>query len=142
VFASGALHELNRFQKQDVLRRLAARVRFLILIEFAANHDEPAVISNALAWRAARFYNGLIGDALKSLPGSVHEAVIGVFLLGEVLDIWLNDYDHRRNYHLPLPGWLDFLLAAGFQVVATDKFEAAGLTTCYILGDSRVDPAG
>jgi len=136
VFASGALHELPHSVKQELLTQLSTKTRFLIVVEFASDHERPVAGSGVLVWRAARFYDALMADAFESLPATATPAVIGVFLLDELLDLWLNDYNGRHNYHLPVEGWTDLLTEANFDVCSIELFDAGGLTTSYILAQS------
>lgn len=136
VFASSALHELPRAQKQQVLNKVAISARFLLVVELSSDHEAPASGSSTLAWRAARFYDALLADAFESLPATVHQSVVGVFLLDGLLDLWFENYDNRHNYHLSAAGWTECLTQAGYEVTSIEQFDTGTLETCYILAES------
>jgi ubiquinone/menaquinone biosynthesis C-methylase UbiE len=136
IFASGALHELPHSFKKELLRQLARQACFLITIEFEADHERPLAGSSNLVWRAAEFYEALMADAFDSLPATSARKVIGVFLLDELLDLWLNEYNDRHNYHLPAAGWTELLTEAGFRLCSVRAFDGGGLRTSYILAQS------
>jgi hypothetical protein len=80
---------------------------------------------------------GVRRNALTSLPAENHACVVGVFILDELLAVWLNDYPTRGNYHLSLSGWERVLDASGFSVLASESLPSDGLVTSLILGESR-----
>lgn len=136
TFASGSLHELPATEKLQLLVKVAYSSRFFILIELEADHDHASSGSASLIDRSARFYDALMADAFKSLSPQSLPTVVGVFLLDELLGIWLNTYSQRHNYHLGRNSWLDLIRQSNFKVLSVDELDFGNLRTLYILAES------
>jgi hypothetical protein len=122
ALASGSLHELDDEAKRGLLRRVKASTTLLILFEFLVDHDSPRCGSVELIERSAVFYEALVQNAYSTvLGGRLRRKIIGAFLLGELVDIWVQPYAQRRNYHLDRRGWTALLTGVGFELLVQQE---------------------